>query len=698
MAQNDVLLTKPKRKKVTVACKNCRLKKIKCSGSVRCEKCIKLNIPCVYINERKYIINSTESIGSRNISEKTCFLFKNKIEKELRSKVSEDKIRPNKKTSFHKSSQFPIMSKILTMNQCPNELKSFALEIDNSNDGDLIYDRRLPAFNNSNNGGNSFQSSIHSPSHTVQNTKQSTSDFSSLGLSEFPSKHLAFEYLKTTWNIACISFRFYHRPTIYNLLESIYDLKENEIPINDLQNFSFEQKRALPLFYLIFACGILFINEQKAKESNNILEFFNQKNQYENVGLDFFESAKKLIDFINGSDARTVQSLFMMSLYCQFTARLPEAYTYNSMAITTMLKRGCYKKNGNSMQNKGPLQAEIIKRMFWSCYKIEIYMSTILGHPIKLKLKDVTQDFPIDTADENISNTHITLNSDNEIISSCGINNVHTKLMLIMYEIKEHYQDLASEQLRSDKADSFQILPSLEFVKRIERSLIEWVDMLPDFLKPSTKSNYIPDEFLRINKLLHLDYLSIKLMLYKPFTQIDFNTVETPFQAICVNICVEVINLTEMMWNKHILAGSYWFSQYTIFFALAILTSWKLKCGDNFDDVLELNRSHGLELLDKLKECSVTSMYIYKELTSLFKLENSGLKKTVQAAEEDSKQFKHSFKDIESSNVSLTPFENNQDSVLFEKIPFFESKDNFSFKPDQFVVNSIFEQFNDLFS
>ncbi|OBA28684.1 hypothetical protein HANVADRAFT_15151, partial [Hanseniaspora valbyensis NRRL Y-1626] len=438
-----------------------------------------------------------------------------------------------------------------------------------------------------------------------------------------PPKEKAFDYMQTTWNIACISFRFYHRPTVYKLLESVYEVKEKGIDIDDLSNFNFEQRKALPLFYLIFACGLLFINEQKAKESNNILEFFTRQEQSENFGLDYFESGKKLLDFINGSDNRTIQTLFMMSLYCQFTARLPESYTYNSLAITAVLKKSFYKKQlGNTAQYKDPLQGEVIKRMFWSCYKTEIYMSTILGHPIKLKLKDITQDFPMDTEDENISNTHITLNTDNEIISSCGINNFHTKLMLIMYEIKEHYQDLANQQIRENKIDNNALLPSDDFIVKMETSLASWISSLPDYLKPSVRSNFIPNSFLRINKLLHLDYLNVKLMLYKPFTQIDFENKATLYQKVCVDTCVEVIHLAEMMWSKNILTGTYWFSQYTIFFALALLTSWKMKCGDNFDDILELNRSHGLDLLMKLKECSVTSMFIYNELKTLFKIEN----------------------------------------------------------------------------
>ena len=671
--------SKPKREKIPIACNNCRIKKIKCSGAEKCSKCVKLNIDCVYSKDRKYIINSTKNIIKKPKQNKS-------IQKEKSTKITNLKNdNGNLINSINHNNQFPILNNIFPLNQSHKNL-------DDTNMANYQQQQRQEQAD--------FDTNI---GKNIQNTKKSYTSFQALGLAQMPPKEKAFDYMQTTWNIACISFRFYHRPTVYKLLESVYEIKEKGIDIDDLNNFNFEQRKALPLFYLIFACGFLFINEQKAKEGNNILEFFTRQEQSENFGLDYFESGKKLLDFINGSDNRTIQTLFMMSLYCQFTARLSESYTYNSLAITAVLKKSYYKKQlGNTAQYKDPLQGEVIKRMFWSCYKTEIYMSTILGHPIKLKLKDITQDFPMDTEDENISNTHITLNTDNEIISSCGINNFHTKLMLIMYEIKEHYQDLANQQIRENKMDNNALLPSDDFIVKMETTLASWISSLPDYLKPSVRSNFIPNSFLRINKLLHLDYLNVKLMLYKPFTQIDFENEATLYQKVCVDTCVEVIHLAEMMWSKNILTGTYWFSQYTIFFALALLTSWKMKCGDNFDDLLELNRSHGLELLMKLKECSVTSMFIYNELKTLFKIENDS--NNVLSEEEDDddhvvepKQLKTPLNNVTSNNESLTAFNSVDENNLFEGMPFFEAAGETPFDSKNLIANSIFEQFNDLF-
>lgn len=670
-------VNKFKRHKIPLACNNCRNKKIKCSGAEICDKCQKLNVPCVYTNERKYVIKSTPSKNEK----KDYRISK----KRYQNSISEANLDAELISAMNKKESFPIIESVIPLNQSSKNISMY---------------KNLPAAeaNVSSYEQKNF-SNIEIQENSLSNqsagyiSKSSATSFQANGLTEFPPKDTALDYMRTTWNTACISFRFYHRPTVYKILESIYEMKENGVDINDLANFNFEQKKALPLFYLIFGCGLLFINEQKAMESNNISEFFFKNEQFENVGLDYFESGKKLLDFINSTDNRTIQTLFMMSLYCQFTARLPESYTYNSLAITAMLKRGYYKKQiGHTTLYKDPLQGEVIKRMFWSCYKTEIYMSTILGYPIKLKLKDITQDFPIDTEDENISNTHITLNTGDELISSCGINNFHTKLMLIMYEIKEHFQDLANQQIRENKTEFVALTPSPDFVDKIESSLTEWINTLPDYLKPSTRSNFIPDSFLKVNKLLNLDYLSIKLMLYKPFTQVEFIEKESFYQRICVDICVEVIHLAEMMWNKEILNGSYWFSQYTIFFALALLSSWKLKCGNNFDDILELNRNHGLRLLQKLKECSVTSMFIYNELTKLFNLENSSISSFVQEDAVGSP-----FDQVTSGSETLPAFSNNQETALFDGMPFFEATADTPFPANQLFPNSIFDQFNDLF-
>ena len=675
-------------KKVRQSCIHCRRRKVKCTGEPNCQKCMDKGLKCDYQTDNtKYKTVNSDAEGllyGENLNVRMVNSFKtngnNKIKKK-KPKLSSSKV---------------------DFDNCKNIKTSTTKDYSSSKLYDNIGFSGTP----------------------------STTSFSALGLCCLPKRYEAFLYMQATWNVACISFRFYHRPTVYKLLESLYDMHENGVDIHDLKNYNYEQRKALPLFYLIFSLGVLFKNESNIVntdidqvENNSINKdmnnFIHQINQLEYIGLNYFESGKKLTNFITASDNRTIQTLFMMSLYCQFTARLTESYTYNSLALTLLIKKGFYKKQHqvNSDPNKqhNPLQLEVVKRMFWASYKTEVYMSAILGYPIKLKLDDITQEFPIDTKDENISDTTIIIDNETDMISSCGINNLHTKLMLMMYEIKEFYYkiDIKSEHpayfKETGKSDSIDVNKLLQFVAHIENRLDNWVISLPDYLKPSTKSSHINDNFLRINKLLHLDYLNIKLMLYKPFLIQNSIYNNEHLKKMCIHTCLEIINLSEYMWNKRLLVASYWFSQYTIFFAIGVLSSLKNKMKADFDDILDVRLYHGIELVNKLKNCSVTSMFIYNELMKIFHLDSqSEQRNTVTTNDNGMFDIDQSIRyvadklPVNEKKVAedldiFNEIGNTDQEKIFEGMEFFEAASGSPFETNKVASGTIFEQFNNLF-
>lgn len=650
-------------KKVKQACLHCKRRKVKCTGTADCSKCVEKGLKCEY---------KTDPLFHRTVYAKESF-------------------------------SVPIKSKSFKL---INKFKKKEDEVVKNSKSMHILESRHEKLKDSHiyNTDNGLSTSFNNEYNELSSTS-----FRELGLCTLPSRSDAFLYMQATWNLACISFRFYHRPTVYKLLESIYDMQDHGVDIHDIKNYSYEQRKALPLFYLIFAMGVLFINEANVLKSTNspnkneninadMNYFIHQINQLEYIGLNYFESGRKLTNFITASDNRTIQTLFMMSLYCQFTARLTESYTYNSLALTLLIKKGFYKHhdstNLDSQNNYNPLQLEVVKRMFWASYKTEIYMSTILGYPIKLKLDDITQQFPIDTNDENISDTTIIMDNETDMISSCGINNLHTRLMLMMYEIKEFYNKI---DIKSQHAAYVSDSPKhdlnentlLEFVSHMESCLDNWVKGLPDYLKPSTKSSHISEDFLRINKLLHLDYLNIKLMLYKPFLIENAIYNSEVIKEKCVGTCVEIINLSQYMWNRGLLVASYWFSQYTIFFAIGVLSSLKKKLKKNFDDILEVRLCHGIELVNKLKNCSATSMFIFNELMKIFQLDNGNVNSRYDIQTSGEKP---------DENINIFNDAKNMDGEhIFEGMEFFEEASGTPFASNNTAGNTIFEQFNNLF-
>lgn len=111
----------------------------------------------------------------------------------------------------------------------------------------------------------------------------------------------------------------------------------------------------------------------------------------------------------------------------------------------------------------------------------------------------------------------------------------------------------------------------------LELKLQDWMNGLPLELKPGVEP---PGQYLKGNRLLHISYLHVKIILYRPFIHyISTSIRQTSSNDLaciekaknCINVARIVVKLAEDMIKKNMLSGSYWFSIYTIFFSVACL-------------------------------------------------------------------------------------------------------------------------------
>lgn len=456
-----------------------------------------------------------------------------------------------------------------------------------------------------------------------------------------PPKEVALQLIYTTWDKACVLFRFYHRPLLLDAVDAIY--------LMDPANYGDKQQKFLPFLYLILACGSLFSKSQD--------ELAQANEGFEDDGFKYFLEARKLIDISNVGDILLIQTIVMMIMYLQCLARLLTCYLYIGIALRLALKEGLHRnllifQNGH--RKLDPIEIDTRKRLFYTIYKMDIYINSLLGLPRLINEDEFDQDFPAELDDENVTRTEYLYQNQQGRLLLSGCANHHTKLMLVLSHIIKKLYPIKVKKIRDLPLEA-PLTPDHIHTKvtELELELKEWLDNLPKELRPTDPldpylDKDIPEKFKLANYYIHLSFLNCQIMLYRPFIHFVSNlTPETllthdPRSLIrgrnCIKVARMVVKLANKMIDQKLLVGTYWFLMYTIFFSIACLiyyfhfantlaalpeTLGANYAGVLFDDDLNIDMIKkdieiGKKVLDCLKNNSNASLRIYNILNTLF--------------------------------------------------------------------------------
>lgn len=623
-----------KRRRVTRACDNCRLKKVKCDGRRPCIHCTVYLYSCSYDepnirNKKNSGIPSSLALptvasgdsGSQSAgSAHTSVALAQAIVSTLLPKLNVDLLdarnidldRLLKAVSYANAKGLPILEVADLYSDGPQLLLP-----------DMLFDRQLLVSSNDDIG-------------------------QELRLC-LPPKDVALQLIYTTWYKACVLVRFYHRPSLLEEVDLLYSL--------DPSAFTDRQQKFLPFLYLIFACGLLFSKLSNVKTPAN--------DTLEDEGFKYFLEARKLIDVANISDIHSIQTVVMMIIYLQCLARISTCYLYVGIALRSAIKEGLH-RNLTIFQNLrrrlDPIEIDTRKRLFYSIIKMDIYINLLLGLPRAIADDEYDQEFPEDLDDENITReAYLYEKQDGRLLSSACANH-HTKLMFIISHILKALYPIKISKDPNDK-----MTPELihNRVTELELELKVWLDNLPMELRPTDPNNpesmkKIPEKFRLANYYMHLAFLNCQITLYRPFIHFISNGVQyqnsDPRSLIrgrnCIKVARMVVKLANDMIDENLLVGSYWFSMYTIFFSIACLIYYyhfanynqngEPEHGSNyagvlFDDDLNIDMIKkdidiGKKVLDNLKSDSNASLRIFNILNSLFEQLNRRTANTSKTA------------------------------------------------------------------
>ncbi|CCH41093.1 putative transcriptional activator [Wickerhamomyces ciferrii] len=605
--------TLQKRKRVTRACDECRKKKVKCDGQQPCIHCTVYSYDCTYdqpSNRKKngadvHLIEtklrSAEHVLHLLLPDLDVFdpNFNYEVFEEIFSKFRkpDGSIKLDELSKEYKSKNIINTSTTKDIAETPTSNVSTPTA---STGLSALPSNNTAASNTSNNNNNANftnnknkKRKLTFPHANIDGSIESRAGREIKII--LPPKNIALELVTKTWASPCVLFRFYHRPAFIADLDELYE--------TDPENYTNKQNKFLPLAYSVMAVGALF------SKRNGVDDSF-----LDDEGYRYFIAARKLIDITDARDLYAIQTIVMLILFLQCSARLSTCYSYIGVALRSALKEGLHRKLAHPFN---PVELEIRKRIFWTIYKMDIYVNTMLGLPRSIATEDIDQDLPEELDDDKITEDGY-LPQDPGKLSSSAIANSHTKLILVLNQIVKNLYPINSN-LR---------LISHEKVSQMELELRSWLSNLPKELIPGFDP---PFQYYKANRLLHLSFLHVQIVLYRPFihyispkytNQPNVDSLSIQRAKNCISVARTVVNLAQDMIKKNMLSGSYWFSIYTIFFSVACLVYYvhEVPFDEFHPDYIGIrsDAEAGKEILTLLKDSSMAASRTYNILNSLF--------------------------------------------------------------------------------
>jgi len=279
-----------------------------------------------------------------------------------------------------------------------------------------------------------------------------------------PERATAEDLISVALNNACSLLPFVHSPTLGGQLDYIYSVG------NDYNCKTDSTIHAL--FYAALAVGALFSSADGGVCDHNSSLHFR-----------YFQTAIGMIDPAYCRDLVTLQAIIFVIMYLQGTGRLSHCYCYLALASGSAFQMGIHRNCTPPLMD--PVQAEIRKRIYWSLYTMDIYLSTVLGLPRTIA------DYPSDQGGlseivgwgATSGRCHLEAPTASSVLT---LANHHIKILNIMAKVVDF---LCSTNMQLSGCNRYCQVEAAR-LSQIESDLEEWYTTLPPVSNMSDPINF----------------------------------------------------------------------------------------------------------------------------------------------------------------------------------------------------------------
>lgn len=267
----------------------------------------------------------------------------------------------------------------------------------------------------------------------------------------------------------------------------------------------------------------------------------------------------------------TIQARLVQCLYLLSSSRANECWYLFGTALQVVTALGLHRKCPVKLSKNGCsyLELELRKRIFWSVYTLDKYLSIMFGRPRLLHDEDIDQELPDEMNDEDLLEedpSRRTGSTDSMMIASV----LHYRLGRILGEISRQLYSI--NPLSRDSP--------LETAVRLTSELERWKESVPPLFNSVRPSSLIPP-LCRQSQVLQLAYSHAMIHVTRSFLLNDFTDLSRrprdphPMVSTHVQKCIEaaedIMKLVDSLARQTLFIQSFWFTHYVCFCAILVV-------------------------------------------------------------------------------------------------------------------------------
>ncbi|KAH7123508.1 fungal-specific transcription factor domain-containing protein [Dactylonectria estremocensis] len=535
--------------KVSRACDHCKLKKLKCTGTIPCSLCIKKGLSCQYVAQYRRGRPPTPPAAENPTKSKSpCPNEPDQpapttLEETLDRSRATSRGYPGLETAEIEGQIVDPTSNLTFIHRA---WKRLALQKRDTEPNVLTGSENSQP----------LMSAGDKPFMTPRDQELI-----------FLDQDLSVELFKFYFDNCVVTYRVLNQQNCFSWLGTVLYNARNGLPLNtDLSH----ARAAIVIG--ILAIASLRQHKISAPIPVDTEESFTlrQSEQYftTSIGLTAGETG---LPKVESAQARVLQVLYLLQ-----TSRMNQAWYVFGNTVPIVSALGLHRKSarhrvgGNRSPTMDYIVSECCKRTFWVVYTMDKYLAVVFGRPRFYHDDDVDQDYPDRVNDEDMTPQGPSLN---EPRMDCHIDSLifHARVARIIENVSREVYSL--KPMTNNER--------LAAAQRFTRQLHQWREELPPYLGTVRPSSLIPS-FGRQATALKLAYCHAIMHANRPFL-LDHSgeSCETAAHE-CVSECLSAAKMAletvdRMFSDGTVLFYALWWTPYVTFCALAIVYVWEIK-------------------------------------------------------------------------------------------------------------------------